>query len=51
MFLPDFYKCATFAPLNHTLLIYRLFRGSSFYYAVWAFLLPFPHRSRLLIGC
>ena len=34
MFLLNFYKCATFAPLDHTPLIYRLFRDSSFYYAV-----------------
>ena len=42
MFLLNFYRCATFAALDHTLLICRLLSDSSFYYAVWAFFLSFP---------
>ena len=34
MFLPDFYKRETFAPLDHTPLIYRVFYGSRSYYGV-----------------
>ena len=32
--LLDFYKCATFEPLEHASFIYRLFCDPSFYYAV-----------------
>ena len=34
MFLLNFYECATFVPLDHTPLIYHLFRGSRSYYSV-----------------
>ena len=32
--LLNFYKCATFEPLEHASLIYRLFCDSSSYYAM-----------------
>ena len=34
MFLSNFYKCATFAPLDNPQFIYCLFRNSSLEYAV-----------------